>query len=146
MQSNTWKYFLFPKIASSKNIYFLKNILHWNKHSNISDFYTVLEYVLCSSICAAYTLHTNAQRSMYKWESHKLLFIYLLFFKNQMTATPTNLNSSRKHGAKPKNKNLWIPLFTVATWVGHADLGTLGDAPKRHVLLCVLCVCVNIDW
>ena len=28
MQLNTWKYFLFPKIAFPKNIYFPENILH----------------------------------------------------------------------------------------------------------------------
>ena len=28
MQPNTWKYFLFPKIAFSENIYFPENILH----------------------------------------------------------------------------------------------------------------------
>ena len=33
MQSNTWKYFPFPKIFSLENILYLKNILHVAKHS-----------------------------------------------------------------------------------------------------------------
>ena len=140
MQSNTWKYFPFPKIAFSKNTYFSKNILHWTKH-NISDFYTVLEYVLCSSICAAYTLHTSAQRSMYN-ESHINFYLFIYCFLRIKWQPHPQIWIPRGNMVRnQKKKNLWIPLFTVATWVGHADLGTLGDTPKRHVLLCVLCVC-----
>ena len=42
MQPNTWKYFPFPKITFSKNIYFKKNILHEPNTTFITTFVLLL--------------------------------------------------------------------------------------------------------